>query len=63
MNVAEAMHRNYNDMVKYALLSPFYWGLRSMAAWRGLLQLFKNPHFWKKLSMAYIRPHRMVTSQ
>jgi hypothetical protein len=46
--VAGAMRRNYYDMVKYALLSPLYWGLMSVAAWRGLLQLFNNPHFWEK---------------
>ena len=50
MNVAGAMRRGYYDMVKYALLSPIYWGLASVAAWKGFLQLFTQPHFWEKTS-------------
>jgi cellulose synthase/poly-beta-1,6-N-acetylglucosamine synthase-like glycosyltransferase len=48
MNVAGAMRRGYYDLVKYALLSPLYWGLMSVAAWRGLFQLVSNPHYWEK---------------
>lgn len=48
MNVAGAMRRGYYDMVKYALLSPLYWGLMSIGAWRGFGQLFVKPHFWEK---------------
>lgn len=48
INVAGAMRRNYYGMVKYALLSPFYWALASIAAWKGFLQLFRNPHYWEK---------------
>jgi glycosyltransferase XagB len=48
MNVAGAMRRGYYDMVKYALLSPLYWGFSSVAAWRGLWQLIFKPFFWEK---------------
>jgi glycosyltransferase XagB len=48
INVAGAMRRNYYGMVKYALLSPLYWALASIAGWRGFLQLFSNPYFWEK---------------
>lgn len=48
VNVAGAMRRGYYDMVKYALISPLYWGLASLAAWRGFLQLLRKPHFWEK---------------
>lgn len=48
MNVAGAMRRGYYDMVKYALLSPLYWGLMSIAAWRGFFQLITKPHYWEK---------------
>jgi cellulose synthase/poly-beta-1,6-N-acetylglucosamine synthase-like glycosyltransferase len=48
MNVAGAMRRGYYDLVKYALLSPLYWGLMSVAAWRGFFQLIFNPHYWEK---------------
>jgi len=34
--------------VKWMLLSPLYWILMSVAAWKGLLQLIVNPHYWEK---------------
>ena len=40
--------RGYRSLVKYALLSPFYWVLMSIAAWKGLLQLFYAPSYWEK---------------
>ena len=48
MNLAGAMRRGYYDMVKYALFSPLYWGLMSVAAWKGFFQLITRPHFWEK---------------
>jgi cellulose synthase/poly-beta-1,6-N-acetylglucosamine synthase-like glycosyltransferase len=48
LNVAGAMRRGYYDMVKYALLSPLYWGLMSVGAWKGFLQLVTKPYFWEK---------------
>ncbi|MCC5691547.1 hypothetical protein, partial [Klebsiella pneumoniae] len=47
-NVAGAMRRRYYGMVKYALLSPLYWGLASIGAWKGFWQLITKPHFWEK---------------
>jgi len=29
-------------------LSPLYWALMSVAAWKGFLQLFTNPFYWEK---------------
>lgn len=48
MNVAGALRRGYYGMVKYALLSPLYWGLASIGAWKGFWQLLTRPHFWEK---------------
>jgi len=48
LNVAGAMRRGYYDMVKYALLSPLYWGLMSVGAWKGFWQLVTKPYFWEK---------------
>ena len=48
MNVAGALRRGHYDLVKYALLSPLYWGLASIAAWKGLFQLITQPHYWEK---------------
>jgi cellulose synthase/poly-beta-1,6-N-acetylglucosamine synthase-like glycosyltransferase len=48
LNVAGALERRLFSLVKYALLSPAYWGLMSVAAWKGFLQLFTNPFYWEK---------------
>ena len=48
MNVAGAMRRGYYDIVRHALLSPLYWTLMSIGAWKGFLQLVTRPHFWEK---------------
>jgi cellulose synthase/poly-beta-1,6-N-acetylglucosamine synthase-like glycosyltransferase len=48
LNVAGCLRREYYDMVKYALLSPVYWALMSIAAWKGFLQLFYAPSYWEK---------------
>jgi cellulose synthase/poly-beta-1,6-N-acetylglucosamine synthase-like glycosyltransferase len=48
MNLAGALNRQYYDLVRYALFSPLYWGLMSIGAWRGFLQLITKPHFWEK---------------
>ncbi len=48
VNLAGLMQRGYFDLIKYALLIPIYWGLMSIGAWRGLIQLFTNPFYWEK---------------
>lgn len=48
MNVAGTMRRGFYDMVKYALLSPIYWALMSIGAWKGFLQLIHKPFYWEK---------------
>jgi glycosyltransferase XagB len=35
-------------LLPFALLMPLYWVLISIGAWKGLLQLFTNPHYWEK---------------
>jgi cellulose synthase/poly-beta-1,6-N-acetylglucosamine synthase-like glycosyltransferase len=47
-NVAGAMRRKYYDMVRITLFSPLYWGLMSLGAWKGFIQLLTKPHFWEK---------------
>jgi glycosyltransferase XagB len=47
-NVAGVLRRGYYSLAKYALLSPLYWGLMSVGAWRGLIQLITRPHYWEK---------------
>ena len=48
LNVAGCLRRRYYDMVKYALMTPIYWALMSVAAWKGFLQLFYAPSYWEK---------------
>jgi cellulose synthase/poly-beta-1,6-N-acetylglucosamine synthase-like glycosyltransferase len=48
VNVAGAMRRRYYDLVPAALLSPLYWALMSVGAWKGVLQLFYRPFYWEK---------------
>ena len=33
---------------KTILLTPFYWLLMSLAAWRALWKLYREPHYWEK---------------
>ena len=35
-------------LILAALTIPFYWGLISIGAWKGLIQLFTNPFYWEK---------------
>jgi cellulose synthase/poly-beta-1,6-N-acetylglucosamine synthase-like glycosyltransferase len=39
--------RNFED-VKWAVFTPLYWLLMSVAAWKGFLQLFYRPFYWEK---------------
>ena len=48
LNVAGSVQRGYFDLAKYALLSPVYWGLMSIGAWKGFIQLFYRPFYWEK---------------
>ena len=48
LNVAGAIQRGLYGLAKYALLTPLYWGLMSVAAWKGAWQLVTNPFYWEK---------------
>jgi len=47
-NVFTAAHWGYDDLVKWALLSPFYWVLSSIASYMALWELLTRPHHWQK---------------
>ncbi|MBV8086831.1 MAG: glycosyltransferase [Chloroflexi bacterium] len=55
LNVAGCVRREYYSMVKYALLSPVYWALMSVAAWKGFVQLFYAPSYWEKTNHGLFR--------
>ena len=48
LNVAGSVRRGYYNLAKYALISPLYWGLMSIGAWKGFIQLFTKPFYWEK---------------
>jgi glycosyltransferase XagB len=48
MNVLGCLRRQQYGAIRYALLSPIYWALMSIAAWKGFLQLFYAPSYWEK---------------
>jgi cellulose synthase/poly-beta-1,6-N-acetylglucosamine synthase-like glycosyltransferase len=45
--IASARHGRW-DLVLYSLLTPLYWGMMSVAAWKALLQLVTRPAHWEK---------------
>ena len=55
LNVAGCLRRGYYTTTKYALLSPVYWALMSVAAWKGFLQLFYAPSYWEKTTHGLYR--------
>ena len=48
MHVWACLRRRLYRLIPYAILSPFYWVLISLGAWKGFLQLFSNPFHWEK---------------
>jgi hypothetical protein len=49
-----AMRRKAYDLMPFSVLNPAYWVLHSIAAWRALSQLIRNPSHWEKT------PHGIV---
>ncbi|MBN1257439.1 MAG: glycosyltransferase [Planctomycetes bacterium] len=48
INVLACRRRGLRDLLPAAILSPVYWALISLAAWKGFLQLFFRPFYWEK---------------
>ncbi len=46
--VAGCANRQYYDLIKYAVLTPAYWLLMSIGAYKALVQLIHRPHYWEK---------------
>jgi len=55
INVLGSLKRKYYRLIIPSLLSPIYWFLMSMGAWKGVMQLFKKPHFWEKTDHALFK--------
>jgi cellulose synthase/poly-beta-1,6-N-acetylglucosamine synthase-like glycosyltransferase len=56
-NVAGSLQAGNYDLTRYALLTPFYWGLMSWAAWKGFWQLLYNPFYWEKTTHGLDQGH------
>lgn len=48
MSVVGCMARGYHDLVKYALLTPVYWLMMSIGAYKAFGQIIVRPHYWEK---------------
>lgn len=48
VNLYICVRHGYEELTRYALLSPLYWVLMSIGAWAGLLSLVRHPHYWAK---------------
>jgi cellulose synthase/poly-beta-1,6-N-acetylglucosamine synthase-like glycosyltransferase len=47
-NLVAASKREWFNLVPWGLLAPAYWVLHSVAAYKALIQLISNPHYWEK---------------
>jgi hypothetical protein len=48
INVLGCIRRRLYDLIPWALISPIYWVIMSIAAWKGFIQLFTRAHYWEK---------------
>lgn len=48
MNMLAVFKRRIYSLTMYALLNPAYWILHSIASYKALWQLLRNPFFWEK---------------
>ncbi len=47
-SMVACLNRGYAGLVPYCLLTPLYWVLMSIGAWKGALQLVTRPFHWEK---------------
>ncbi|MGH2583570.1 MAG: glycosyltransferase [Dehalococcoidia bacterium] len=48
LSIYGLLKREFYGFVPLMFLSPIYWVLQSIAAWKALYQLLVKPHFWEK---------------
>jgi len=48
IHVLACLRARMPGMIPYAILTPFYWVLISVGAWKGVLQLIRRPFYWEK---------------
>src|SRR6202042_475688 len=60
--VLDAIGLSRRGLLRHALvlvLTPLYWFLLSLAAWRALIQLWRDPQRWEKTAHGLARTSRM----
>ena len=55
--------REHDDIIKYVFLVPFYWLAMSMAAWKAVYKIFRDPHYWAKTNHGLHLNHKKVVEQ
>ena len=55
--------REYDDIIKYVFLVPFYWLAMSMAAWRAVYKIIRDPHYWAKTKHGLHIKHNKTIKQ
>jgi hypothetical protein len=48
LSMLAAAKRHHFSLLRHALTVPAYWVLMSVAAYKGLWQLIRNPFYWEK---------------
>ncbi len=48
LNIVGAAKRGHWDLIPYAILTPIYWSMMSLASWKALIQLITRPSHWEK---------------
>ena len=59
--MAGALRRRYYGLVKWGLISPLYWILMSVAAWKAAYQLIFRPFYWEKTEHGLFRGEVVVS--
>lgn len=48
VNLLGCYKRKFDNLMWAALITPLYWALMSVSAWRAFFQFFMNPYHWEK---------------
>ena len=55
--------REYDDIIKYVFLVPFYWLAMSMAAAKAVYKIIRDPHYWAKTNHGLHLNHMKAMKQ
>lgn len=61
-NAYVCVRHDFVDLTRYTLLTPLYWVLMSLGAWRGLISLVRSPFYWAKTEHGVSLPDADVST-